>query len=202
MKNLKMVIPILIHFLTFIRQRHTFCTKLKLRQQRKTTNIMSTNHKRRHRIYWRKFLTLSKQTFASALECFYRPNEHFVDKSYMDLLILFRVISWTASYCSVHGVQHMFCVCVGGGGGGGGGGNVSPGNCCCKWNCATIHQKPFFLTENIPHEVKNHVPLPFYWFLISRWGFYNVKVACVAALLNDIDLMMGTRSQNGAIKCM
>ena len=43
-------------------------------------------------------------------------------------------------------------------------GNFSPRNCCCKWNCVTIHQKFFFLTENIPHKVENHVSLPFYWF--------------------------------------
>ena len=44
------------------------------------------------------------------------------------------------------------------------GGNFLPGNCCCKWNCATIHQKPFSPTENIHHEAENHVSLTFYWF--------------------------------------
>ena len=45
-KILSMFIPILMHFLTFILQRHSICTKLKLHQLRKTTT--STNHKRCH----------------------------------------------------------------------------------------------------------------------------------------------------------
>ena len=70
-----------------------------------------------------------------------------------------------------------------------------------------IHQKPIFLTENIPNDVENHVPLPFYWVLISRWGFYNVKIfgAMASAFRRSLTLltvMTGTRRQNGAIKCM
>ena len=76
-----------------------------------------------------------------------------------------------------------------------------PGNCCCKWNCATIHQKPFFLTDNI-HEAENHVFFIFYWFKNRgrRWGFYNVKMfgAKSPAFLNVIDFVTETRRQNGA----
>ena len=50
MNILNTVIPIPMHFLTFIRQRHSIFSKLKLRQQRKTTT--STNHKRPH--LWRR----------------------------------------------------------------------------------------------------------------------------------------------------
>ena len=50
-ENLNMVIPILMHFLTFICYKCTmFCAKQKLHQQRKTT--LSTNHKWRHLWCW------------------------------------------------------------------------------------------------------------------------------------------------------
>ena len=46
MNILNMVIPILMHLLHLFVKGIAFCTKLKLRKQRKTTT--STNHKRRH----------------------------------------------------------------------------------------------------------------------------------------------------------
>ena len=86
--------------------------------------------------------------------------------------------------------------------------NVLPDNFCCKWNGATIHQNVFFfLTANIPHEVENHVPLPFYWFLILRGGdFTMLKFLAPSRLRSGTPYWRldgyGTRDKNGAIKCM
>ena len=83
-----------------------------------------------------------------------------------------------------------------------------PGICCCKWNCATIHQKLFFLAENIHREAEYHVPLTlrkvlrpvkvtslYVCFNVGVYGFYHnssrllTKLAwSVFFLLCDIDI--------------
>ena len=82
-------------------------------------------------------------------------------------------------------------------------GNILPGNYCCKWNCAAIYQKPFFLTGNIHHKAENHLSLTFYWFknevgILQCKTFWH-QVACVPASLNIIDDMTEIKRQNCAI---
>ena len=90
-------------------------------------------------------------------------------------------------YCSVHGVQHMFFG-------------------------EFFHQEIFVVNEIVIQCTKNlfswqiifitkpRITLPFNWFLIPRWGFYNFwhQVGCLPAFLNVIDVMTNTRCQNGA----
>ena len=54
-------------------------------------------------------------------------------------------------------------------------GNFLPGNCCCKWNWASILLKPFFRTENIHHQAQNHVSLTFSWFKNRGGDFTMLK---------------------------
>ena len=50
MKILNMVIPILMHFLTFINQRHIILLQMYVRQQRKTMTL--TNEKQHYSWRW------------------------------------------------------------------------------------------------------------------------------------------------------